>query len=156
MDRISGITALGVLAAAFAVAPAAAGVQVSSFGVTALVVGRTTLESIDVPESITLSASDLAQGYKDVDARYRVRVAGTARYVLNIAPRTGLASSIRIDGLGGAVTLGDTDITVLQAASATVSELRLRFRFELQPGVTAGTYTLPVRLSAMAPVSLSQ
>ena len=150
MDRLSGITALGVLAVAFAVAPAAADVQVSSFSVTALVVARTTLESIDVPESVTLSASDLAQGYKDVDARYRVHVAGTQSYVLNIAPRTGLASSIRIDGLAAPVTLGDTDITVLRAAAATVEELRLRFRLELRPGAPAGTYTLPLRVSVSA------
>ena len=132
-----------------ATAPAAATVS-AGFVVSVQVVARTSIESVDEPASILLTAADLEQGYKILDVRYLVHTAGTSQYLLNIAPRTGLTDRIRIDGLGAPVELGDTDITVLQQVSANVSELRLRLRLELRSGLAAGPYPLPVRLSVSA------
>jgi hypothetical protein len=55
-----------------------------------------------------------------------------------------------IDGLGAPVKLGQSDLTVLQQAPANVNELRLRLRLELRPGLPAGSYSMPLRLSVSA------
>lgn len=121
-----------------------------SFAVSARVVARTWIEPVDEPATILLTQADLAQGYKVIDVRYRVHAAGTSRYLLNIAPRTGLAEWVDVEGLGAPVRLGLTDITVLQDAAANVNELQLRLRFELRSGLPAGYHALPVRLSVSA------
>ncbi len=133
-----------------ATTPAFASVRTASFGVSAQVVARTWIEPVDEPTSVMLTRADLLQGYKILDAHYRVHTVGTSRYLLNIAPRTGLADWVHIDGLGAPVKLGQTDITVLQQAPANVNELRLRLRLELRPGLPAGSYSMPVRLSVSA------
>jgi hypothetical protein len=134
-----------------AATPGIASTRSATFGVSARVVARTWLERIDEPASILLTKADIAQGYKVLDVRYRVHAVGTPRYLLNITPLAGLAELIHIEGLGAPVSLGPTDVTVLQQAPANVTELRLRLRIELRPGLPAGHYALPVRLS----VSLS-
>jgi hypothetical protein len=131
--------------------PAVASVSTARFGVTAQVVARTSIEAVDEPATFMLTSADIDQGYKILDARYRVHTGGGSRFLLNVAPRTGLASAIHIEGLGAPVTLGDTDITVLQPAASSVSELHLRFRLELNPRLPVGTYPLPVRLSVAPP-----
>jgi hypothetical protein len=133
-----------------ATTPVFASVRTASFGVSARVVARTWIEPVGEPTSLILTGADLLQGYKILDAHYRVHTVGTSRYLLNIAPRTGLADWVHIDGLGAPVRLGQTDITVLQQAPANVTELRLRLRLELRPGLPAGSYPLPVRLSVSA------
>lgn len=131
-------------------AQAAAGARTASFGVSAQVVARASIEAVDEPATVELTSTDLAQGYKDLDAHYRVHTTGTTRYLLSIAPRTGVADRVHIDGLGAPVTLGLTDITVLQQATTTITELRLRLRLELRQGLTAGHYAMPVRLVVLA------
>jgi hypothetical protein len=130
--------------------PASASIRGASFGVSVRVVARTWLEPVDEPAFIVLTNADLEQGYKELDVHYRVHTAGTSRYLLNIAPRTGLTDRIHIDGLGAAVELGEADVTVLQQASANVDELRLRLRLTLSSGLAAGHYPMPVRLSVSA------
>jgi hypothetical protein len=130
--------------------PAIASTRSASFGVSARVVARTWIEAVDEPATILLTQADLAQGYKVIDLRYRVHTAGTSRYLLNITPCTGLAEWVDVEGLGAPVRLGATDVTVLQQASANVSELRLRLRFELRAGLLAGYHALPVRLTVSA------
>jgi hypothetical protein len=133
-----------------ATTPVFASVRTASFGVSARVVARTWIEPVDEPATIVVTRSDLVQGYRVLDAHYRVHTVGTSRYLLNIAPRIGLADQVHIDGLGAPVKLGQTDITVLQQAPANVNELRLRLRLELRPGLAPGSYSMPVRLSVSA------
>jgi len=133
-----------------ATTPAVASVRSASFSVSARVVARTWIEPVVEPTTVLLTRADLLQGYKILDAHYRVHAIGTSRYLLNIAPRTGLAERVDIDGLGAPVHLGQADITVLQQAPASVNELRLRLRLELRPGLPAGSYPMPVRLSVSA------
>ena len=142
-DSIAVCSMLVILATA----PAFASERHAGFRVSAQVVARTWIESIDEPATVVLTHADVLRGYKVLDARYRVHATGTPRYLLNIAPRTGLADSVQIDGLGAPVTLGQTDITVLQQATAKVNELRLRLRLELRPGLPAGGYPMPVTVS---------
>ena len=130
-----------------AATPAIASMRTAAFRVTAQVVARAWIEPVDEPATILLTSADLEQGYKVLDVHYRVHTAGTSRYLLNIAPNTGLAESIHIEGLGAPVSLGQTDITVLQEAPANVNELRLRLRLELRAGLVTGRYSIPVRMS---------
>jgi hypothetical protein len=130
-----------------ATTPVFASMRNASFGVSAQVVARTWIEPVDEPTTVVLTPADLLQGYKTLDVHYRVHTIGTSRYLLNIAPLTGLADYVHIDGLGAPVTLGESEITVLQQAPANVNELRLRLRLELRPGLPAGSYSMPVRLS---------
>ena len=133
-----------------AATPVFAGMRNASFRVSAQVVARTWIEPVDEPTTVVLTGAALLNGYKILDAHYRVHAIGTSRYLLNIAPRTGLADWVHIEGLGAPVTLGETDITVMQQALANVNELRLRLRLELRPGLPAGSYLMPVRLSVSA------
>ena len=133
-----------------ATTPVLASMRNASFGVSAQVVARTWIEPVDEPKTVVLTNADLEQGYKELDIHYRVHTAGTSRYLLNIAPLIGLADYVHIDGLGAPVTLGESDITVLQQASANVNELRLSLRLTLSPGLAAGHYPMPLRLSVSA------
>lgn len=130
--------------------PASATVRSASFGVSARVVARTWIEPVEEPTTVMLTRADLDRGYKVLEVHYRVHTARTSSYLLNIAPRIGLADWVHIDGLGAPVRLGQTDINVLQHAPANVNELRLRLRLELRPGLLAGRYSMPVRLSISA------
>jgi hypothetical protein len=122
-------------------------VRQASFGVSAQVVGRLSLQIVDAPAAVILTAADLERGYKELDARYRVHATRAQRYLLQVAPRLGLADSIRIEGLAAPVILGDAGIEVSQVAIAGANELKLRLRLELRPGLAPGRYALPVRLS---------
>jgi hypothetical protein len=130
--------------------PAIASTGSAGFAVSARVVARTWIEPVNEPATILLTQADLAQGYKVIDVRYRVHMAGTSRYLLNITPCTDLAEWVDVEGLGAPVRLGPTDVTVLQQAPANVSELRLRLRFELRSGLPAGHHALPVRFAVSA------
>ena len=139
--------AVSVVLAFVAVTAAPASTRGAAFTVSARVVARTWIEPVDVPPTIVITGADLEQGHKLLDIHYRVHAAGTPRYLLGIAPLTGLADRIDIEGLGARVSLGSADITVLQEAPASVNELRLRLRLELRPGLRAGHYAMPVMLS---------
>ena len=141
------VTALVCLLGFAVVEPVNAAVQTTSFGVTVRVVARTRLEVLDAPASIQVSTEDLARGYKDVDARYRVHVSRMTPYVLKLAPRVGLAEAVQVAGLGAAVMLGSDEIEVLRPAAASASDLNLRLRLLLRPGLPAGAYELPLQLS---------
>lgn len=136
-----------LLLASIVATPAIAGTRSGGFGVSARVVARTWIQPVDEPATILVTQEDLTRGYKVIDVRYRVHAARTSRYLLNIAQRIDFAEWVDVEGLGAAVRLGRTDITVLQHAPASVNELQLRLRFELRPGLPAGYHALPVRLS---------
>ena len=141
------VTALVCLLGLAVVEPVIAAVQTTSFGVTVRVVARTRLEVVDAPTTIQVSVEDLARGYKDVDARYRVHVSRMTPYFVRIAPRVGLAEAVQVAGLGAAVMLGSDEIEVLRPAAAGASDLNLRLRLLLRPGLPAGAYELPLHLS---------
>jgi len=127
--------------------PAGAAARQASFGVSAQVAGRLTLQIVEAPAAVILTAADLERGYKELDVRYRVHATRAQRYLLQVAPRLGLAESIRIEGLAAPVILGDAGIEMSQVAIAGANELKLRLRLELRPGLAPGRYALPVRLS---------
>ena len=93
-NRHAATTSL--IAVIAATTPAFAEVRTASFGVSAQVLARTWIEPVDEPATFMVTLADLEHGYKVLDVHYRVHTAGTARYLLNIAPKTGLAEFIHI------------------------------------------------------------
>jgi hypothetical protein len=112
---------------------------------------RVVLEAIDQPSELTLSAEDVARGYKDVSARYRVRHNDRRGYLLQIAPRSGITSRIEVNGLGSEMELRDEALDVRRPGATFEQELRLEFRFVLNAQVRPGTFALPVYVAA-API----
>lgn len=123
----------------------------AQFAVAVTVPVRVVLEVIDQPAQLTLSAQDVARGYKDVSARYRVRHNDRHGYVLQIAPRTGVTSRIEVRGLGAEIALRDDVLDVRRPGEAFEQELTLEFRFVLDAAVRPGTFDLPVNVAA-API----
>ncbi len=84
------------------------------FTVSATVPARATLDVISQPTSISVSDEDVARGYLDVAAVYRVRNNDPAGYLLRLVPLTGLTSSIEVNGLASAVLMGEDTVEVTQ------------------------------------------
>lgn len=140
----------GALAlAALLAAPALADRGQGPFEVSVTVPPQVTLESLDAPSLLAITADDVARGYKDISARYRVRHNVRRGYLLQIAPRSGLAREVRVSGLGAEVVLHDEAAEIHRSGEAFEQELALGFRFVLAAGVHPGTFELPVQLAPM-------
>ena len=85
MNRYAGMLLL------MAVVPcvAAAGETRASFLVSATVLARASLESVSQPTTLSVSPEDVARGYLDVTAAYRVSSNDPSGYMVRLAPRTG-------------------------------------------------------------------
>jgi hypothetical protein len=118
------------------------------FTVSATVPARVSIEAISQPQALSVSAEDVARGYVEVAAVYRVRNNDPAGYLLRLAPLTGLTSSIEVDGLGSAIMVDREVVEVTEPAALQARHLNLRFRFLLDPAVPAGVYPMPVQVSA--------
>jgi hypothetical protein len=140
---------IAVLVLLVALPPAStAGEAYARFTVTAQVVSRVSLETLDQPPSFTVTGTDLERGYVDLNATYRVRNNDPAGYVLLLSPRTALAGQVTVTGLGSPVTAIDDVVEVAQPASMTPSQVAIRIRVHLAPGFAPGEYPLPVALTA--------
>ena len=140
---------IAVLVLLVALPPAStAGEAYARFTVTARVLPRVNLETLEQPSSFTVTGADLERGYVDLDATYRVRNNDPAGYLLRLSPRTALAGQITVTGLGSPVTAIHDVVEVAQPASMTPSELAIRIRVHLAPGFAPGEYPLPVALTA--------
>jgi hypothetical protein len=144
MGRSMAAVALAGLLAA----PALAGEARATFRVSVAVPAQVRLEALEQPAQLMLSDADVARGYVDVPARYRVRHNDRRGYLLQLAPRTGLARRVEVRGLGQPVVVADDSVEVHRAPGGWLDELDLAFRVVLGPGVRPGTYPLPVHLAA--------
>jgi len=129
--------------------PASADVGRASFKVIVAVPVRVELETMDQPALLTLTAEDLARGYKDVSARYRVTHNDRRGYLLQIAPRIGLAREVQVSGLGGPVVLQDEAVEIHRPGQDFEQEIALDFRFVLDDGARSGSFDLPVNVAAL-------
>ena len=118
------------------------------FTVTAIVTPRVAFETVAQPATFRVEATDLERGYVDLNATYRVRNNDPAGYLLRLAPRTALAGQVTVTGLASPVTAVDDVVEVAQPASMVPSELAIRIRVHLDPGLAPGEYPLPVAVSA--------
>ena len=122
----------------------------SDFAVSVTVRPVANIEIQSAPSGLDLSAADLQRGYIDVAQPTQLTIhsnsaSGFALDVLTVAP---MLSSMAIEGLNSDLTLGADGGTIVQRWQRPQAlNLSLKFRFGLAPGLAAGKYPWPVRLS---------
>ena len=146
---MKGAASALVLAVALAAGlPAQAGRDQARFTVSAFVPARVTLMAVDQPSALVISAEDLARGYKDVAATYRVDHNGRRGYLLGLSPRIGVTRQIEVQGLSAEVVVRGESVEIVQPGPPGSHELSLGFRFVLQADAVPGRYPLPVLVTA--------
>jgi hypothetical protein len=141
-------SSIAALVLALATCPASGELGRAQFTVAVTVPVRVQLEVIEQPTELRLSAEDVARGYLDVSARYRVRHNDRGGYLLRIVPVSGLAQRIEVHGLGTDLVLSDAAIDVYRPGNEFQQDLAVRFRFVLDEAIHPGTFALPVSLTA--------
>jgi len=126
---------------------AAAGETRASFLVSATVLARASLETVSQPAMLEVSGDDVARGYLDVAAAYRVSSNDPSGYMVRLAPRTGLTRSVEVAGLATSIVMTDQVVEVIQPAARRPQRLDLRFRLVLDANAVPGTYAMPVQVS---------
>jgi hypothetical protein len=118
----------------------------AQFTVSAVVMPRASIETVSQPPQFPVSEQDIARGYVDVAAVYRVRNNDPLGYLVRLVPRTGLTRSVEVSGLASPVVMHDEIVEVSQPAALRSQELILRFRLVLDAAATPGTYAMPVQV----------
>jgi len=144
---MKGSIATLVLAVLFA-SPVSAEKGQARFSVAVTVPKHATLEIIAQPPELSLTAQDVARGYKDVFARYLVRHNDRLGYLLQIAPHVGVAQRIEVRGLGTDVIVRDDVVDIHRAGESFVQDLALEFHIVLDAASRPGTFALPVHVAA--------
>jgi hypothetical protein len=96
---------------------------------------------------LSVSPGDVARGYLDVDAAYRVSSNDPSGYMVRLVPRIGLTSSVEVAGLSMPIVMTDQSVEVIQPAARRPQTLALRFRLVLNDDAVPGTYAMPVQVS---------
>ncbi len=108
------------------------------------------LDSSQAPASFTLDADDLARGFKDVEARYRLTSNVARGCMLRFSVREGLAREIEVHGLGAPLAIGPLGSEVWHGrAVAGDGEFTLKYRLHVDARLAPGRYPLPVDLAAV-------
>lgn len=150
MARASGVLVLSLVLSL----PAAAGEARASFAVSVRVPARAIVTAGESAGALHISAEDVARGYKEFASRYRVVSTGARGYLLQLAPRIGLARRVGIRGLGGEIVLGAAPLEIHRAATGCVDrgctdEFEMALYVELDPATPPGRYPLPVQIEAL-------
>ena len=124
------------------------GQQRAQFLVQATVPARVTLATVEQPTRLWLTEDDVARGYKDVSARYRVASNDSRGWLLRLSPRLGVTAQVEVRGLAAPLVLGEHGVEVYQPRASEPRHLELDYRFVLEPGTQPGSYELPIHLSA--------
>ena len=140
---------VGVVVLLVATTPLAAGAGElrTQFSVTATVSPRASIEPLSQPAQLSISQADVERGYVDVAAAYRVSSNDPSGYMVRLAPRTGLTSSVEVAGLSTPIVMTDQSVEVIQPAALRPQTLALRFRLVLNHKAVPGTYAMPVQVS---------
>jgi hypothetical protein len=96
---------------------------------------------------LEVSGDDVARGYLDVAAAYRVSSNDPSGYMVRLAPRTGLTRMVEVGGLSTPIVMTDQSVEVVQPAALRPQTLALRFRLMLNEKAVPGTYAMPVQVS---------
>jgi hypothetical protein len=134
------------IAILLAALPALAHAETSraSFTVGATVVPRLSIAVVAAPTQVQVTPADLARGYLDVAATYRVETSDLRGYLLSFATRNGLTGAVEVNGLGAPVVVDAVGTETMQTRAAPSREYALTFRLHLLPTVRIGAYDLPV------------
>jgi hypothetical protein len=141
--------AIGATALALAFASPAFAEQVQAgFTVGVVVPARVVLDIVEQPAELTLTAEDIARGYKDVPARYRVHHNDRSGYTVRIAVRADTVDRVELHGLGEGVELNDGVVELRRAGDPFEQDLAFEVRLVLGPSNTPGVFDLKVEVSA--------
>ncbi len=122
----------------------------SDFSVSVLVRPAARIELQSAPAGLTISTADLRRGYVEVSqpTQFTVRSNSRSGYALEILTVAPVLSSMVVEGLSSDLALGAEGGTVVQRwQKPQAVTLSLKFRFQLAPGLSAGSYPWPVRLA---------
>ena len=138
-----------LLLALVAGAAARADQERATFLVSATVPARVTIEALEQPTRLVISAEDVRRGYKDVSARYAVSQNTERGWVLQLAPRIGITRQVEVRGLSTDVVLRDESVEVYRAGVDAREDISLEYRLLLAADASPGTYDVPVHVSAV-------
>lgn len=102
------------------------------------------------PAEVQVSATDLRRGFIDVlePTALVVRSNSPNGFALELMTVTPMVSSVVIHGLGSEQSVGAAGGTIVQRwQSARTVNLSLTFRLVLAPGLSAGRYPWPMRVT---------
>jgi hypothetical protein len=122
----------------------------SDFSVSVIVRPVANIELQSAPTGLDISAADLLRGYIDVTqpTRFTVHSNSPNGYALEFLTVAPMLSSMIIEGLNSDLALGGDGGTIVQRwQKPQAVNVSLKFRFELAPGLSVGTYPWPVRLA---------
>jgi hypothetical protein len=122
----------------------------ATFTVSATVNAVANIESQSAPAELTITTADLQRGFIDViePTALVIRSNSPSGFALDVTTVAPLLSSILIHGIGAEIALGPDGGTVVQRwQNPHVTRVLLTFRLVLAPGLTAGSYPWPMRIS---------
>jgi hypothetical protein len=122
----------------------------SDFSVSVIVRSVANIELRSAPAGLDISAADLRRGYIDViqPTRFTVRSNSPNGYALELLTVAPVLSSMIVAGLDSEQALGKDGGTIVQRwQKPQAVDVSLKFRFELVPGLSIGSYPWPVRLA---------
>jgi hypothetical protein len=107
------------------------------------------LEVLRQPDRLQVSEEDAARGYVEVPAAALLKVQSNTAWQVDFRSRSDLIRGARVSGLQGDVVIGPAGASLPALAAARhATNFELSYRFDLAPGVKAGTYPWPVAVSA--------
>lgn len=119
----------------------------ATFQVSLEVPVRIALAVLGEPAPLTVTADDLARGYKVVSARYHVSHNSRRGCVLQIANLGGVASTVRVTGLGDGAVAGGDVVELRGDGLAFEQDIALEFRLMFREGLPPGTFDWPVQVT---------
>ncbi len=122
----------------------------TSLTVSATVNAVARIDLRSAPAAVHVSPADLGRGFVDVGEPLSLVVHSNSRegFALDLAPLAPMFSSLTVEGLESPQILGPDGGTIVQRWRAPHEvTLSLRLRLGLAPGLAAGTYPWPLRVS---------
>lgn len=137
--------------AALPMPPAEAGQANASLQVSAIVIANARVQTDYQATQLTITESDVAQGYIDVPAASRFSVLTNSRsgYLTEFLPIGDVFQAVQIRGMGHTTQLGADGGTVIQRGALNMIH-ELSYRFILRSGLQPGNYPWPLALSVRA------
>jgi hypothetical protein len=133
------------------IAPAVeAAQQRGQIAVSATVPAQAIGQIVQQPSEITITDTDVAQGYVDVPAGSQLRVTSNnpAGYVIDFFTRLPIFRSVRVSNASGSADLGPEGGTIIERGQYGRNlPLSLTYRFMLAASAQAGTYAWPLAVN---------
>ena len=132
------------------IVPSAEAAQRSEIAVSATVPAQAIGQIVQQPSEITITDTDVAQGYVDVPAGSQLRVTSNnpAGYVIDFFTRLPIFRSVRVSNASGSADLGPEGGTIIERGQHGRNlPLSLTYRFMLAASAQAGTYAWPLAMN---------